>query len=214
MRGKVSAFTAANSTSVRHLKALSDAGLSHIHLLPMFDCGSINEDWTARREPDMVELSRMSGDSPQQQELVAQFRDEDAWNWYYDLSHYGAPEGSYVQNGNIDGGSRVVMDQVYNHVYEAGQSGKFSILDKIVPGYYLRMDAAGVLQQSSCCPDTASEFAMMERLMLDSQRSWTQSYKVDGFRYDLMGFHTAANIVHIKETLQAIRPDLYFYGEG
>ena len=73
MRGKVSAFTAANSTSVRHLKALSDAGLSHIHLLPMFDCGSINEDWTARREPDLVELSRMSGDSPQQQELMAQF---------------------------------------------------------------------------------------------------------------------------------------------
>ena len=99
-------------------------------------------------------------------------------------------------------------------VYEAGQSGKFSFLDKIVPGYYLRMVAAGVPQQSSCCPDTASEFAMMERLMLDSQRSWTQSYKVDGFRYDLMGFHTAANIVHIKETLQAIRPDLDFYGEG
>ena len=65
-------------------------------------------------------------------------------------------------------------------VYEAGQSGKFSFLDMIVPGYYLWMDAAGVPQQSSCCPNTASEFAMMERLMLDSQRFWTQSCMVDG----------------------------------
>lgn len=232
VRGKAAAFTMSNATSVRHLKGLSDAGLSHVHLLPMFDCGSINEDWTKRREASMEDLLKLPGDSSKQQELVSQFAAEDAWNWCYDPFHYGVPEGSYVQNEDIDGGSRVlefrrmiqalneqigvrvVMDVVYNHVFAAGQSAERSVLDKVVPGYYLRLGDDGVLQQSSCCPDTASEFKMMERLMLDTQRSWMQNYKVDGFRYDLMGFHTVGNLVHVQETLQADRPDLYFYGEG
>ena len=41
-----------------------------------------------------------------------------------------------------DNGLRVVMDVVYNHTTDAGQTGK-NDLDRIVPGYYHRLDAAG-----------------------------------------------------------------------
>ena len=106
-------------------------------------------------------------------------------------------------------GLHVVLDVVYNHTPNAGQDPK-SILDRIVPGYYHRLDAAGNVEHSTCCANTASEHRMMEKLMLDSLETWVEQYRVDGFRFDLMGHHTKANLLKVRERF----PHLQLYGEG
>jgi pullulanase-type alpha-1,6-glucosidase len=96
------------------------------------------------------------------------------------------------------------------------------VLDRIVPGYYHRLDADGKVETSSCCPNTASEHAMMEKLMVDSVLTWTRAYRVDGFRVDVMGHHMVSNMVRLRRELDALDverdgvdgPRLYLYGEG
>ena len=129
--------------------------------------------------------------------------DQDAFNWGYDPYHYTVPEGSYSTDPNGTkrivefrqmvqalhaAGLRVVMDVVYNHTNAAGQAQR-SVLDKIVPGYYHRLSLDGALEMSTCCANTATEHAMMEKLMVDSLKVWATQYGVDGFRFDLMGHH-------------------------
>jgi pullulanase/glycogen debranching enzyme len=146
-------------------------------LLPVFDIATINEDRAAQTEPDRATLESFAPDSDQQQALISPIRD-DGFNWGYDPFHYTVPEGSYstdpqgptriiefremVQSLN-GAGLRVVMDVVYNHTHAAGQDEQ-SVLDPIVPGYYHRLDDAGAITTSTCCPNTATEHAMMGRL--------------------------------------------------
>jgi pullulanase/glycogen debranching enzyme len=106
-------------------------------------------------------------------------------------------------------GLRVVLDVVYNHTPNAGQDPR-SILDRIVPGYYHRLTPTGDVENSTCCANTASEHRMMEKLMLDSLATWVREYRVDGFRFDLMGHHTKANLLQVRERF----PLLQLYGEG
>ena len=44
-------------------------------------------------------------------------------------------------------GLRVGMDVVYNHTSAAGQNAR-SVLDRIVPGYYQRLNASGDVESS------------------------------------------------------------------
>jgi pullulanase len=155
-------------------------------------------------------------------------KDQDGYNWGYDPYHYGTPEGSYSTNpygiARIREframvaslhliGLRVVMDVVYNHTTAAGQD-LFSVLDKIVPGYYYRLDPSGDVYTSTCCPNTASEHRMFFKLMLDTLKVWAKEYAVDGFRFDLMGFSFKTNLLEIKRVLHEIDPTIYLYGEG
>ena len=110
-------------------------------------------------------------------------------------------------------GLRVVMDVVYNHTAAAGQD-PHSVLDRIVPGYYYRLDANGNIYTNTCCPDTASEHRMFFKLMLDTLKIWAKEYHVDGFRFDLMSFSFKDNLLAIKEALHEIDPTIYLYGEG
>ena len=120
-----------------------------------------------------------------------------------------------------DAGLRVVMDVVYNHTNAAGQAEK-SVLDRIVPGYYHRLLEDGTLATSTCCANTATEHAMMEKLMVDSIVTWARDYKVDGFRFDLMGHHSKANMLAVRAALDALTlahdgvdgSKIYLYGEG
>lgn len=223
-RGTFNAFTETSSDGMSHVLALKDAGLTHIHLMPAFDIASVNEDVSARIEPNP------SGgrDAESQQAEVGLYRADDSFNWGYDPFHYGVPEGSYSTNPDgvtrikefrqmvqtlNENGLRVVMDVVYNHTAAVGQEDK-SVLDKIVPGYYYRYGLDGSLETSSCCADTAAEYVMMEKLMVDTMVRWAEAYKVDGFRFDLMNLHTVQNAVNAKTAVQVIDPDIYVYGEG
>jgi pullulanase-type alpha-1,6-glucosidase len=235
-RGTFAAFSELESDGMQHLLSLQQAGLTHIHLLPAFDIATINENAAERSDPDPAVLAQFPPDSEEQQAAVNAVRDADSFNWGYDPYHYTVPEGSYstdpdgpqriiefremVQTLN-ENGLRVVMDVVYNHTNASGLSEK-SVLDKIVPGYYYRLNRTGGVETSTCCPNTATEHYMMERLMIDSVLVWAQQYKVDAFRFDLMGHHMKSNMVKLRAALDALTPDragvdgtqIYVYGEG
>ncbi|MBE3065976.1 MAG: pullulanase-type alpha-1,6-glucosidase, partial [Chloroflexi bacterium] len=236
MRGTYMAFTVNNSDGMKHVSALAQAGLTHIHLLPVFDIASVNEDKSTRQTVDEALLATYSPDSDQQIAAVDAIKGQDGFNWGYDPYHFTTPEGSYATDP--DGaprmvefrqmvqalnhtGLRVVMDVVYNHTSESGQSPK-SVLDKIVPGYYYRLDDNGQVEKSTCCENTATEHAMMEKLMVDSVITWARDYKVDGFRFDLMGFHMLSDMQVVRAALDALTlqndgvdgKSIYIYGEG
>ena len=236
LRGTYLAFTVNNSDGMKHLSALAQAGLTHIHLLPSFDFASINEDKSTWQTVDETLLATFPPASDRQINAVDAIKGQDGFNWGYDPYHFTVPEGSYATNPNGNprivefrkmvmglnhAGLRVVMDVVYNHTSESGQSPK-SVLDKIVPGYYYRLDPSGKVEKSTCCENTATEHNMMEKLMVDSIVTWAREYKVDGFRFDLMGHHMLSNMQAVRSALDAltIRRDgvdgksIYIYGEG
>lgn len=231
-QGTYLAFTDLNTRGMKHLRSLADAGLSHLHLLPTFDIATINEDKAAWKTPG--DLTEFPADSSQQQEAINTIRDEDAFNWGYDPYHYNVPEGSYavdegkrvleyrqmVQSLNKIG-LRVVTDVVYNHTNASGQNDK-SVLDKIVPGYYHRLNADGFIETSTCCQNTATEHLMMRKLMVDSVLLWAVQYKIDAFRFDLMGHHMVEDMKAVRAALDALTLEndgvdgkgVYLYGEG
>jgi pullulanase len=226
LRGTYRAFTLDGTDGDRELRALAGAGITHVHLMPTFDFASVEEDPSLRREPSVA--PNLPPDSPLPQEAVNRFRSFDSFNWGYDPFHYLTPEGSYAQSP--EGGSRtlefremiqalhrrglrVVLDMVFNHTYAAGLADE-SVLDKVVPGYYHRLDGEGQVRKSSCCSDTASERWMMEKLMRDGLELWRSQYHVDGFRFDLMNFHSIATMGRLRDFERAKDPSLLFYGEA
>ncbi|HEX6901504.1 MAG TPA: pullulanase-type alpha-1,6-glucosidase [Thermoanaerobaculia bacterium] len=235
LKGTFKAFTLNDSNGMRHLRSLAEAGLTHIHLLPAFDIATINEDKSQWQQP-AGDLSSFPPDSQEQQARVAAVAEQDPFNWGYDPWHYTVPEGSYSTDPDgptrvvefremvrslSQNGLRVVMDVVYNHTNASGQNDK-SVLDRIVPGYYHRLNSDGNIETSSCCQNTASEFNMMEKLLVDSAVTWAKQYKVDGFRFDLMGHHMKRNILKLRAALDALTvadsgvdgSKVYLYGEG
>ncbi|CAM5675408.1 MULTISPECIES: pullulanase-type alpha-1,6-glucosidase [Streptomyces] len=234
--GQYLAFTDRRSDGMRHLKALADAGTSYVHLLPAFDIATIPERRADQARPD-CDLAALPADSERQQECVGKVAGRDAYNWGYDPFHYTVPEGSYASDpdsprartvefrrmvqGLNGAGLRTVMDVVYNHTAASGQ-GALSVLDRIVPGYYHRLLDDGSVATSTCCANTAPEHLMMGRLVVDSIVTWAKQYKVDGFRFDLMGHHPKANILAVRKALDALTvakdgvdgKAIVLYGEG
>ncbi|MDD4969613.1 MAG: type I pullulanase [Paludibacter sp.] len=202
-KGKFLAFTehgtknsTGESTGIDHLKEL---GITHVHLLPVFDFASIDE----------TKLN------------------ENKYNWGYDPLNYNVPEGSYSTNpynpvtrikefkqmvqSLHQSGIRVIMDVVYNHT----AAGKNSHLNLLAPGYFYRMNADSTWSNASGCGnETASERAMMRKFMIESVVYWVTEYHVDGFRFDLMGIHDIATMNEIRAALDKIDPSLFMYGEG
>lgn len=192
-------------TGLDYLKSL---GITHVQIMPMYDFGSVNEDFKV----DYVEKN--DKDNPHQ-------------NWGYDPINYNVPEGSYASDsanpatritelkqmvkGLHDAGLRVIMDVVYNHVYNA-QKNAFG---QTVPGYYFRYNDDGSLSnRSGCGNDTASERKMMRKYIVDSVKYWAKEYGIDGFRFDLMGLIDLETIKEVREAVHAIDPNSIILGEG
>ncbi len=230
-RGTYDAFSFSESNGNRHLRSLSQAGLTHVHLLPFNDFGSVDEN-----KATWQSINPHLGNLQEAQEALSKIRRTDAFNWGYDPVHYLVPDGSYsiepdgssrvrevrnmVQNLNsMD--LRVIQDVVFNHTYTMGLDS-FSVFDKIVPLYYYRLDDEGTAYNTSCCYDTASEHHMMEKLMIDGVRHWARTYKIDGFRFDLMSFHSRDTLLKIKDAVRSLTlandgidgSKIYLYGEG
>lgn len=183
-------------TGIDHIK---DLGITHIHLLPVYDYASVDE--TALDEPQ--------------------------FNWGYDPENYNVPEGSYSTDpyhGEVrvkemkqmvkslhDNDLSVIMDVVYNHVYNAG-SFNFNL---IVPDYFSRVDENGTYSNGSGCGnDTASERSMVRKYIVDSVCYWADEYHIDGFRFDLVGLLDTDTINEIVEEVHKNHPNVIFYGEG
>ncbi|HWV14691.1 MAG TPA: alpha-1,6-glucosidase domain-containing protein [Cellvibrio sp.] len=225
-RGKYLAFTESNSNAMKHLKALAKAGMTDIHLLPIFDIATVPETGCVTPE-----IKNPTPDGEEVQAAVSAVADKDCFNWGYDPYHFNAPEGSYSTNP-ADGakrilelrqmvtalhkiGLRVGMDVVYNHTFIAGQNEK-SVLDRVVPGYYHRLNSVGEIERSTCCDNTATENLMMGKLMVDSVVLWSTAYKIDSFRFDLMAHQPRALMEELQTKLKAAIPgrEIQLLGEG
>ncbi len=199
-RGKYKAFTVKDTngaypTCMTYLKKL---GVTHVHLLPMFDFGCLDEAGP-----------------------VTQF------NWGYDPENYNIPEGSFSTNP-YDGvtrikeckemiqafhenGIRVVMDVVYNHTNVPN-----SYLERTAPGYYNRRWEDGTLANGSACgSDVACGRAMVDNYIADSVMYWAKEYHFDGFRFDLMGLMTVELMNRIRQELNEEfgENEILLYGE-
>lgn len=185
-------------TGIDYLKSL---GVTHVQIMPVYDYGSVDE----------------TGDLS----YGAQY------NWGYDPENYNVPEGSYssdpsdpsarvkemkqMVSGLHKNGLYVVMDVVYNHVYNASEHA----FNKTVPGYYFRYDANGNLTNGSGCGnDVASERAMARKYIVDSVKYWATEYNVDGFRFDLMGLIDQTTMNQVRAALDEIDPSILVIGEG
>ena len=182
-------------TGLDHIKSL---GITHLHLLPVYDFGFTDE---SRRTPQ--------------------------YNWGYDPVNFNVPEGSYASDpydGAVrvremkqmvkalhDNGISVIMDVVYNHVYE----GNNFCFNQIVPGYFSRILPDGNWSNGSCCGnDTASERSMVRKYIIDSLCYWVDEYHIDGFRFDLVGLIDVQTIRDIQAAIHLRHPNVIFYGEG
>ena len=210
-RGKFLALTeegtknaAGLSTGIDHLKEL---GVTHVHLLPSYDYGSINE----------INGEAYGGGN----------RVPSTYNWGYDPVNYNAPEGSYSTDAFTPetrirefkemvmalhkAGIRVVMDVVYNHVFDLGKSS----FERTAPGYFFRHNADGSpANASGCGNETASETEKFREYMVESIEYWMKEYHVDGFRFDLMGIHDIETMNLVRQKAQSIDPNVVLYGEG
>lgn len=211
-RGKYLGFAHPASDGMRHLKALAEAGVTDVHLLPAFDIATVPEVGC------VTPVVSGAPDGTTQQAAVRAVAARDCYNWGYDPWHFNAPEGSYASRAD-DGavrvreframvqalhaaGLRVGMDVVYNHMTASGQHDK-SVLDRIVPGYYHRLDAKGAVERSTCCDNTATEHRMMARLMIDSAVHWVRHYRIDSYRFDLMGHQPRAAMERLQKAVDA-----------
>jgi pullulanase-type alpha-1,6-glucosidase len=213
---------------MRHLRSLAAAGVTDLHLLPVFDFATVPERGCAT--PALPPESPATADSEGPQAAVMAQAQVDCYDWGYDPLHYAAPEGSYASEP-ADGavrvreframvlalnraGLRVGMDMVFNHTSASGPSPR-SVLDRVVPGYYHRLNAQGAVETSSCCANTATERRMMARLMIDSAVVWARDYRIDSMRFDLMGHQPRAAMEVLQRAVdQAAGRHIHLLGEG
>ncbi len=177
---------------------LVELGVTHVQLMPIFDFEGVDE-----LNPD------------------------ESYNWGYNPHQYFVPEGSYATNPE-DAYSRVnelkmmidtlhennisvVMDVVYNHVND---SFNFS-MEKLVPGYAYHVDRNGINTNiSGCNNDLATHRKMMRKLIIDSVLFWANEYKIDGFRFDLMGLIDFETMNELRQELHDLDERIIVYGEG
>lgn len=234
LRGTYGAF-ALDSDGTRHLRGLAEAGMNTVHLQPTFDFSSVPENRADQLVPG-CDLASFGPASRDQQDCIAAIAAKDAFNWGYDPLHFLAPEGSYAVQP--DGATRtaefrtmvgalhadglqVVLDQVFNHTSGSGQATN-SVLDRVVPGYYQRLDANGSVYTSTCCQNVATEHRMTLKLMVDTVVLWAKQYRVDGFRFDLMGFNSVDDMTAMRAALDRLTlaadgvdgKRIALYGEG
>jgi len=184
------------STGLKHIKEL---GITHVHIMPVYDFMSVDESYNPPKE----------------------------YNWGYDPHNYNVPEGSYSTDAASgtkrilefkqmikafhDAGIGVIMDMVYNHT---GHTEK-SHFNRLVPGYFYRFNWEGTYSNGSGCGnETASERPMVRKYILDSVLYWANEYHLDGFRFDLMGLHDIDTMNLIRSELDKISPQIITYGEG
>ncbi|MBN2708473.1 MAG: type I pullulanase [Calditrichaceae bacterium] len=136
-------------------------------------------------------------------------------NWYASdkSGHNAVREFKLLVDALHRKGIKVIMDVVYNHTAEGNPRVKYNF-NGFIPNFYYRQKADGSYWNGSGCGnEMRSENPMVRRFIVESVKYWVEEYKVDGFRFDLMGLHDMETIKTIVRTLKDINPDIFIYGE-
>lgn len=182
---------------------LKDLGITHVQLGPVYAFGGVDYNIKDSLNPKFK------------------------YNWGYNPILYNALCGWYVSNPDdpysqinefklmIDEFHKnnigVILDVVYNHVYITCDYA----LNKIVPGYPYRNYANGELSNGSWCGnDVATERLMNHKFIIDSLKYYQKEFKIDGFRFDLMGLIDVDTINEAYKTLSHVNKNVLLYGEG
>ncbi|MCD8204228.1 MAG: type I pullulanase [Coprobacillus sp.] len=195
-----------------------------------YETGTTYTEGTTEVKTGFDHIVDLGVNAVQLQPVFDQANEEDhaktSFNWGYNPLNYNVVEGSYSSDP-YDGYARIkefrelvmaygekdisiIMDVVYNHVNGAIQSN----FDVLMPGYYFRYNDDGSLSSGSGCGnDTASELPMYHKFMVDSTSFWAETYKLSGFRFDLMGLHDTDTMNDITEACQEINENIVIYGE-
>lgn len=185
-------------TGLSHIR---DLGITHLHLMPIYDFLTADENNEAFNNPNN-------------------------YNWGYDPELYNTPEGSYSLDSKNPisrikefkelvmachkNGISVVMDVVYNHTFRSLDSN-FNVL---APSCYYRINQDGTFSNGSGCGNEfASEKAIARKFIIDSLKYWVREYKVDGFRFDLMALIDRETVDIIVSELRKFNPNILIYGE-
>jgi glycogen operon protein len=118
--------------------------------------------------------------------------------WGYQSLGFFAPDPRYMQSGDIaefqqmvarlhSAGIEVILDVVYNHTCEGGETGPtlaFRGLDNL--SYYrLAEDKRFCINDTGTGNTVNVDHPMVLRMIMDSLRYWVEVMHVDGFRFDL-----------------------------
>ena len=190
---------------IEKLDYLKDLGVTHIQLLPVLSYYFVNE-------------------LKNQERLSAYASSNSNYNWGYDPQNYFSLTGMYSSdpknpekriaefknliNEIHKRGMGAILDVVYNH------TAKVDIFEDLEPNYYHFMDADGTPRTSFGGGRLGTTHHMTKRLLVDSIKYLVDTYKVDGFRFDMMGDHDAASIEEAYKAARALNPNLIMLGEG
>lgn len=190
---------------IEKLDYLKDLGVTHIQLLPVLSYYYVNELKNHER-------------------LSAYASSDSNYNWGYDPQNYFSLTGMYSSNPkdpekriaefkNLVNeihkrGMGAILDVVYNH------TANVDIFEDLEPNYYHFMDADGTPRTSFGGGRLGTTHYMSKRVMVDSIKYLVETYKVDGFRFDMMGDHDAASVEEAYKAARALNPNLIMLGEG
>ena len=190
---------------IEKLDYLKDLGVTHIQLLPVLSYYFVNELKNHERLSDYASSNSN-------------------YNWGYDPQNYFSLTGMYSSdpknpekriaefknliNEIHKRGMGAILDVVYNH------TAKVDIFEDLEPNYYHFMDADGTPRTSFGGGRLGTTHHMTKRLLVDSIKYLVDTYKVDGFRFDMMGDHDAASIEEAYKAARALNPHLIMLGEG
>lgn len=189
-RGKFRAFCEENVKNTygdtAGLDYIKNLGVTHLQLMPIFD----------------FDL------------------DGGVYNWGYNPRFYNSPSAYYSASDGVlelrelvaaahKKGLGIIVDVVYNHVFSAEDSP----FGRIFPGYYFR-GKNGYSNGSGCGNEFATERKTARKFIIDSLEFLAREYKLDGFRFDLMGLIDLKTLNEAEIRLRKINPDILLYGEG
>ncbi len=190
---------------IEKLDYLKNLGVTHIQLLPVLSYYFVNELKNHERLSDYASSNSN-------------------YNWGYDPQNYFSLTGMYSSdpknpekriaefknliNEIHKRGMGAILDVVYNH------TAKVDIFENLEPNYYHFMDADGTPRTSFGGGRLGTTHHMTKRLLVDSIKYLVDTYKVDGFRFDMMGDHDAASIEEAYKAARALNPNLIMLGEG
>ena len=197
-RGKFLGLVEENHVSgINHLKNL---GITHVHLMPVFDFVGVDE-----RNSEKFS--------------------EDNYNWGYNPENYNCIEGSFATEpenpknrifefkkmiqtlhaNNIG----VIMDVVYNHTFR----NKDHPFNLIYPQFYRRDNNGDFTNGSGVGNELNTEDEFVRDFIIHSLLYFQKEFHVDGFRFDLMALIDSETTDKIISELRKEDDNVIIYGE-